>query len=88
LISKTEKINEMRKIKKKSIAFLIAQYFYCIIALEEAPLYLNFMEKQFSFNDSELSKSSMSDKTYWSGKPDFTLSIFLVFFLNKAGVDI
>jgi hypothetical protein len=32
------------------------------------------MEKQFSFYDSEVSKFSMSGKTYWSEKPDLTLS--------------
>jgi hypothetical protein len=31
------------------------------------------MEKQFSFYDSEVSKFSMSGKTYWSEKPDLTL---------------
>jgi hypothetical protein len=30
------------------------------------------MEKQFSFYDPEVSKLSMSGKTYWSEKPDVT----------------
>jgi hypothetical protein len=37
------------------------------------PLYLNFMEKQFSFYDSEVLKLSMSGKTYWSEKPNLTV---------------
>jgi hypothetical protein len=66
----------MRKITKNSRAFLIAQCLYCrniIIAFSKTPLYLNFMERQFSFYDSEVSKFSMSEKTYWSEKPDLTL---------------
>jgi hypothetical protein len=47
----------MEKTTKKSIAFLIAQCPYCtkiIIVFKETPLYLNFMEKQFSLYDSEV----------------------------------
>jgi hypothetical protein len=69
----------MGKITKKSIAFSIAQCLYStniIIAFYETPLYLNFMERQFSFYDSEVSKLSLSGKTYWSEKPDLTLCLF------------
>jgi hypothetical protein len=34
------------------------------------------MERQFSFYDSEVSKLSLSGKTYWSEKPDITLCLF------------
>jgi hypothetical protein len=37
-------------------------------------LCLNFIEKQFSFYDSEVSKLSMSGNSYWSKIPDLTLS--------------
>jgi hypothetical protein len=44
------------------------------------------MEKQFSFYDSEVSKLSMSGKTYWSEKPDLTLPIFIDFFFLRNSI--
>jgi hypothetical protein len=60
------KKNQWGKIKKKSITFLTAQYLYglnIIIGFYEKTLHFNFMERQFSFYDTELPKLSMSGKT-------------------------